>query len=92
LDVLSDQFSLRCREQSGQSVPRWITARLKEIAEIDPNSEAFRYAEIKNKASKDYKPLLLERHVNIHHLQQAMTALHSALAGVVGKLDGRRAT
>ena len=92
LDVLSYQFSLLCKEQYGQSVPRWITDRLKEIAEIDPNSEAFRYAEIKDKTSKDYKPLLLERHVNIHHLQRAMTALHSALAGVVGKLDGHRAT
>ena len=92
LDVLADLFVCRCKDQHGVDVPSWITDRLKEMAEIDPNSTAFRYAENWDKASKRRAPLLLEAHVNLHHLQRAMAALHNALAGGVGKLDEGCAT
>lgn len=88
LDVLADIFAHRCKEQYGQDVPAWITARLKEIAKVDPNSTAFRYAENWDATSKRHVPVCGEFHVNLHHLQRAMTALHTALAGVVGKIKG----
>jgi hypothetical protein len=89
LDALADTFARRCKEQHGQDVPAWITARLKEIARVDPNSTAFRYAEKWDAASKRHVRIDSSFHVDLHHLQRSMAALHTALAGVVGKIRGQ---
>ena len=89
LDVLADIFARRCMEQYDQEVPSWIITRLKEIAKVDPNSTAFRYAENWDAGTKTRAPFSGEFYVNLHHLQQAMNALHVTLAGVVGKIKGQ---
>lgn len=86
LDQLADTFARHCKEQYGQEVPAWITARLKEIARVDPNSTAFRYAENWDAKSKRKAPLAEEFHVDLHHLRRSMAVLHTALSRVVGKL------
>ncbi len=45
LAALADEFETFVREKFQQQVPNWLTARLREIAAVDPNSTAFRYAE-----------------------------------------------
>lgn len=89
LDVLADIFARRCKEQYSQDVPAWITARLKEIAKFDPNSTAFRYAEIWDSQSKRHVLAHGEFHINLDHLQRAMIALFTALEGVVGKIKAQ---
>lgn len=84
LDVLADVLQARCREQHGQDVPAWIMERLRELARHDPTSTAFRYTDGRLR-------WMIEdgAHVDLYHLQRAMTALHNALASVVGRIDGR---
>ena len=82
LDVLADDFVAFIKSRSGEDVPKWITNRLKEIARIDPGSTAFRYAENMDKERKRTVPVDGEIYVGLIHLQNAMTALHTALAGV----------
>ncbi len=86
LDQLADTFARRCKAQYGQEVPAWITTRLKEIAKVDPNSTAFRYAENWDAKSKRKAPLDDEFHVDLHHLRRSMAVLHTALSRVIGKL------
>jgi hypothetical protein len=86
---LADIFARRCKEQHGQEVPAWITARLKEIAAVDPNSTAFRYAENRVAKSKLRVPFYGEFHVDLHHLRRSMAVLHAALSGVIGKIDAQ---
>lgn len=86
LDELADTFARRCKEQYGQDVPDWVNARLKEIADVDPNSTAFRYAENFDRQLKRDVPIRSDFHVDLRHLQRSMSVLHAALNGVVGKI------
>jgi hypothetical protein len=87
LDDLADEFARRCKDQHGQDVPAWIISRLEEIAEVDPNSTAFRYAENLGPKLKKDVPIDADFHVNLRHLQRSMTVLHEALSGVIGKIS-----
>lgn len=62
--------------QRGIEVPKWVTARLMEMAEIDRSSTAFRYAE---------GSIPGETYVSVPHLRDSMTVLHAALSSVSAK-------
>jgi hypothetical protein len=82
LDELVDAFVAFVKREYGRDVPNWITARIKELAKIDPGSTAFRYSENWDKAAKKDIPVDGEFHVDLLHLQRAMNALKSALYGL----------
>lgn len=89
LDELADILQRRCQEQHKQDVPTWIMDRLNEFARHDPNSTAFRYAESTDRKTKQRVWLIDSAHVDLYHLQRAMTVLYTALANVVGKIRGQ---
>ncbi len=62
--------------QRGIEVPKWVTARLMEMGEIDRSSPAFRYAE---------GSIPGETYVSVPHLRDPMTVLHAALSLVSAK-------
>ncbi len=62
--------------------PCWVKARFKELAEIDPNSTAFRYAENYDKHRKQYVPVGGEIYVGLNHLHDAIKTLNSVLLRV----------
>jgi hypothetical protein len=57
-------------------VPHWVTARILEMAKIDPSSTAFRYAG---------NSVAGEIYVSLPHLKDALRLLHVALASVAHK-------
>lgn len=68
----------------GRPMPGWITARLKEIAAIDPGSTAFRYGENYDRVNKrDVPPVPSAMYVSLPHLQRAMLTLNAALQGAI---------
>ncbi len=68
LSALGEKLDSVCRKR-GIAVPDWVHFRLKEIAAIDPDSSAFRYAEGRIDG---------EIYVSLPHLKQVMAALHAA--------------
>lgn len=44
LTALADQFCILVNQRLNQTVPDWVRKRLGEFSEVDPNSQAFRYA------------------------------------------------
>jgi hypothetical protein len=78
LHALADDLVKFAREQHGQKVPRWIVTRLREIARIDPTSEAFRYGEDKYK-SKQRTPVPHETYIRVAELHDVMNDLYSVL-------------
>jgi len=78
---LADGFAKFIQQRYRKDVPPWITARLKEIAAVDPNSTAFRYG---GHVGAD------EVYISLPHLQDAMVALNWALASVVGGISTER--
>lgn len=87
LDALSDDFVKFVKEQSTEKVPTWITNRLKEIAHIDPNSMAFRYAEDKYGNKKVCSAVDGETYVSVLQLQEVMSVLYDTLIRLAGKLE-----
>lgn len=83
LAQLSEDFKVFIKDTFEADVPEWITNRIDELAAIDPGSTAFRYSQNYCKTSK--KDVLIdgEYHVDLQHLQSAMSALNTALIGVV---------
>jgi len=69
LENLVKKLDLYLRDQ-GITLPDWIIARFKEIAEIDPDSTTFRYAE---------KYISGEIYVSLPHLKRAMAVLNVVL-------------
>lgn len=67
------------RRKYSCKVPGWILDRIKDIDEVDPGSTAFRYAENRDKKSKDCVPVDGEIHVYLANIQTVAKALHSAL-------------
>jgi hypothetical protein len=57
LGQLAAMFESSVKQSTGGPVPRWIVGRLKEVAAIDPNSTAFRYAEVRDKKTKRTEPV-----------------------------------
>jgi hypothetical protein len=91
LELMMKEIIGRCREHDlgrlakklnahllkrGVEVPAWVTARLNEMAAIDPLSVAFRYAEDRIDG---------EIYVSLPHLKEAMATLNIALSSVASK-------
>lgn len=68
-------------------MPRWITARLRELAALDPNSMAFRYGEERYAGSKQSSPVPGETYVGVGQLQASINELFAALAGAAKKMQ-----
>ena len=77
LGQLAAMFESSVQQSTGRPVPRWIVGRLKEVAAIDPNSTAFRYAEVRDKKTKRTEPVDGEIYVSLNHLQESMAALNA---------------
>ena len=78
LDALADDLVSFVRDHHGQKVPSWIVNRLREIARIDPTSEAFRYGEDRY-MSKDRSPVPYETYIRVGELHDLMNTLYAAL-------------
>jgi len=83
LDTLAEEYRDFVKDEFGSNCPEWIITRMKELGTIDPNSTAFRYNMTYNKQAKTDEPVPGEFHVNLHHLESAMTALNVALVGTI---------
>jgi len=90
LDNLADYFVRFIKDNANVAVPRWITARLKEIAKIDPNSTTFRYAETWCKDKKLNVSTDGEIYVDLFHLKESMAVLYTSLAGVIDKISPKK--
>lgn len=86
LDALGVDLKRYIREKYQQEVPNWITARLNELAALDPNSMAFRYGEEKYGGSKQFAPVPGETYVSVGRLKESINELFAALAGAAGKM------
>jgi hypothetical protein len=82
LSRLADDFEAFIKDKCGQSVPTWITARLKEIAGVDPNSTAFRYGQYQCKGPNQAALADGEIYIDLFHLQRSMKTLLAALERV----------
>jgi hypothetical protein len=78
LRELAGMFESTVKERFGEKVPSWITARLKELAEIDPGSTAFRYGENYDRQRKADVSVDGELYVDLGNLQAVMAALNAA--------------
>lgn len=78
LDALADDLVSFVRDHHGVKVPSWIVKRLREIARIDPTSEAFRYGEDRY-TSKDRSSVPYETYIRVNELHDVMNTLYSAL-------------
>lgn len=83
LDTLADAFVIFVKRELNTDVPDWITARIKELAKIDPGSTAFRYNENWDKTAKEHTPVDGELYVDLRHFQRVMGALKTALYRVI---------
>ena len=83
LAALAHQFRTFVKAEFGVELPEWIDHRLKELAAIDPASTAFRYSQYFDTVAKKDIPVEGEFHVDLAHLQSAMTALNAELLRVV---------
>ena len=83
LETLSDEYRAFIKCEFDADVPEWIINRMTELAVIDPNSTAFRYNQVYDRATKSDKPVEGEYHVDLRHLRSAMLALNTALVGVI---------
>lgn len=87
LSELADRLDAAFVDRWGRSVPAWITARLKEIASIDPGSTAFRYGENYDPSLKaTVPPVPSAMYVSLPHLQRAMLTLNAALKGAIAEV------
>lgn len=78
LNALADDLVKFTRKRAGEDVPQWITGRLKELARIDPTSEAFRYGEDKYD-SKKRSGIPVETYVRVLELHVEMNRIYLAL-------------
>ncbi|WP_374311729.1 hypothetical protein [Dongia sp.] len=86
LDTLSAEYQAFIGFEFDAAVPDWIVGRMRELGAIDPNSTAFRYNLNYDRITKTDQPIEGEYHVNLHHLQSAMSALVTALVGVIAAI------
>ncbi|MCI5103891.1 MAG: hypothetical protein MRY60_08950 [Algiphilus sp.] len=78
LDALADDLVRFARDKHGERVPSWIVGRLREIARIDPTSEAFRYGEDRYEP-KARRPVPHETYVRVAELNGVINELYAAL-------------
>ena len=83
LDSLAEEYRVFIKAEFDADVPEWIIGRMKELGAIDPNSTAFRYNMTYDRTTKSDHPVDGEYHVNLHHLQSAMSVLVTALVGTI---------
>jgi hypothetical protein len=82
LAALADKFAAVVKQRFGEEPPAWIMVRLKEIAQIDPNSTAFRYSENYNRQLKQHVPVDGELYISLSHLREVMETLNAGLVSV----------
>ena len=87
LDALAADLTAYAREKHQQEVPGWISARLRELAALDPNSMAFRYGMDKYSGSKQFSQVPGETYVGVGQLQASINELFAALAGAVRRMQ-----
>lgn len=78
LDALADDLVSFVRDHHREEVPSWIVNRLREIARIDPTSEAFRYGEDRYRL-KDRSPVPYETYIRVGELHNVVNTLYAAL-------------
>jgi len=87
LDTLADEYEAFITDQFGSPPPSWIVMRMKEIGAIDPNSTAFRYNQVYDRSIRADRSLDGEYHIDLNHLESAMSALVTALVGSIAMID-----
>jgi hypothetical protein len=79
--ALADQYNVLVLTRNGLPPPKWIYFRLKELAEIDPGSTSFRYAEKRDKLQNRNVSVEGEIFVDILKLQRIMAAIYCSISG-----------
>lgn len=92
LDALADDFVSFAKDKYGERVPQWITRRLKELAQIDPTSQAFRYGEDKYDPGKKPTAIPAETYVRVLELRDEMNRLYQVLRHVLVVVHGEVST
>jgi len=92
LDALADDFTRFAKEKYAEDVPQWITRRLKELARIDPTSQAFRYGEDKYDDSKKPTGIPAETYVRVLELHDEMNRLYRMMRRVLVVVRGEIGT
>jgi hypothetical protein len=90
LGQLADAFNAFIADKCGQVSPRWVTARLKEIAAIDPGSTAFRYADYTRSGPTRAVLADSEIYIDLCHLQRSIKVLLKALENIATVASRRR--
>lgn len=91
LDALADDLVRFARDQHGEQVPSWIVRRLREIAQIDPTSQAFRYGEDRYEPQQR-RPVPYETYVRVSELHDVMNTLYAVLRRAADVVHERNAT
>ena len=87
LSELTDILDATAIARWGRPLPVWISARVKEIAAIDPASTAFRYGENYDREIKaNVPPVPSAMYISLPHLQRAMLTLNAALQGAIAEV------
>jgi len=88
LDALADDLASFAKRRTGEQVPQWIADRLKDLARIDPTSEAFRYGEDKYD-SKKRSGIPVETYVRVLELHDEMNKIYLALRRALLVVQGK---
>jgi len=83
LCTLADEYREFIKNEFEAEVPDWILKRMRDLADIDPASTAFRYNETYDRKKGVDQPVIGEYHVDLRHLRSAMLVLNTALVGVI---------
>ena len=83
LDALADDFVNFAQDKYRERVPQWVTHRLKELAKIDPTSQALRYGEDKYQSKEKPTGIPAETYVRVLELHEEMNRLYRVLSHVL---------
>jgi len=79
LDTLSGDLVKFARTRFQQEVPTWVTKLLRELAGIDPTSQAFRYGEDKYGDGNRQMSVPYETYVRLSELHERLNQLYESL-------------
>lgn len=85
LHLLLAELDLMAQAKYGRPLPGWMVDRLREIADIDPASTAFRYGETYDRSSGRITYIPGELYIDLRQLEETMAALRWAIAEIASK-------
>jgi len=90
LDALQGDLVKFAREHFKQDVPSSVIALLRELASIDPTSQAFRYGEDRYDNQKQTKPVPYETYVRLSELHERLNGLYESFKHAIQQVKRRQ--